>query len=514
MTGSAYTLILSDDPANASGLSAPAIVRGTVYAHLAAGVTVGTGNSGTVRTATGTALQAAINYAVTNNKFFEIEPNIYEINNSAGLVVPYSNSGMNWHGSTSSYIAQYATNAPILTLGDTTGANINYRMVLNGVGMYYGVTQAGQTSAIALQMGPHAWCNFSNVVISPYAPGGTFNAYIGMKHYTGSFSGNFDNFYIEAGQLHIVQMAGSSSGNVWNNTYCAAGTLNNPTALSGYAFGWDNGTTNTVFNQLNIEAVAANQIMNVAQCYSTTFNSVHMESITMTGSTPIIWAGNSAYCVINGCTLDFICTSAGGASGYGRFLGTFTTDNWVMNNIVLLSNSTDSGAVNLTFMVVDAQITPDTPANVVMSGFTIRDATSAGLSTHVQLDAHTPLANFNTPLSVANYRFGLGGSVIEGAVIPVTATYTHYGQHVDAVIEVPAAITGFTLTLSAVQGATGNQPVKTGNTVHVRRQIGTASGTLLVKDDAGTTLTTNTTSAQDFYYYFNGTHYVTFTPVT
>jgi hypothetical protein len=48
----------------------------------------------------------------------------------------------------------------------------------------------------------------------------------------------------------------------------------------------------------------------------------------------------------------------------------------------------------------------------------------------------------------------------------------------------------------------------------VRRQAGSASGTLTIQDDAGDTLATNTTAAADYWFIFNGSHFISFTPVT
>jgi hypothetical protein len=49
--------------------------------------------------------------------------------------------------------------------------------------------------------------------------------------------------------------------------------------------------------------------------------------------------------------------------------------------------------------------------------------------------------------------------------------------------------------------------------VYFIRQSGTASGTVLIKDAAGTTLATNTANAH-LSFRFNGSQYVALTPVT
>jgi hypothetical protein len=96
----------------------------------------------------------------------------------------------------------------------------------------------------------------------------------------------------------------------------------------------------------------------------------------------------------------------------------------------------------------------------------------------------------------------------------VSAAYTHYGQQIDATLLVPASTSGFTITLSNMMGPAGTQNTTTGTRVHITRLSGTYAGTILVKDDAGTTLTTSAAAALNQDYVFNGTHYVTFTPVS
>jgi hypothetical protein len=160
----------------------------------------------------------------------------------------------------------------------------------------------------------------------------------------------------------------------------------------------------------------------------------------------------------------------------------------------------------------------DQPTIAINKGF-LRDASGTNpFPANFKFDLHMPTTSsqFRGPSKFMNYEYGPGGSVVRGAAINVSATYNHYGQYSGAHIFVPASITSFTITLKATMGASGNQAVPAGQWVHIRRQSGTASGTLTVVDDAGTTLTTNTTSAQDFFYQMSAStgHFVAYTPVT
>src|SRR6478752_5541432 len=116
-----------DDPTNASGLGAPALIRGTLYADHISGIVLGSGQSTATQQNNATLLQNAINYCATNNKIFEIQ-GTYEINSSAGLVIPantYTNPGFWWIGSPTNTLIRQTYNsgsgAPVLTVGSTTG---------------------------------------------------------------------------------------------------------------------------------------------------------------------------------------------------------------------------------------------------------------------------------------------------------------------------------------------------------------------------------------------------------
>src|SRR4051812_19841188 len=78
---------LYDDPSNASGLGAAAIIRGSLYADAISGIVVGGGQNTATQQNNATLLQNAITYCAAHNKIFEIQ-GTYEINNSTGLVIP------------------------------------------------------------------------------------------------------------------------------------------------------------------------------------------------------------------------------------------------------------------------------------------------------------------------------------------------------------------------------------------------------------------------------------------
>jgi hypothetical protein len=153
-----------DDPSNAIGLGAPAILRGTISLTRASGVVVGTGQTGAVRSANATAVQAALDAAAANNKFVEFEEGTIEFSNSTGLYFGSATSstlsnqytGFTFRGSTEkSILRQFTATAPVLNIGDFTNGGSIRGMKIGGLLLDYGITPGG-TSAYFLRFGG-AW---------------------------------------------------------------------------------------------------------------------------------------------------------------------------------------------------------------------------------------------------------------------------------------------------------------------------------------------------------------------
>lgn len=522
-----------DDPTNASGLGAPAIIRGTVYGHLAAGVTVGAGQSGTVQTATGVALQAAITYAEANGKIFELVPNTYEINNAAGLVIPPT-EGFVWRGSRGgTLIRQFyvtSTGAPIMTVGSTTGGSGFNGFDVQGMHLQYGASQTGLTSSTALLIGNGAGSRIGSINISV---GGGSPGYDGWSLVCPS-GGNFSNTYFDIqcsqAQRHLFNFnaAGGSTGNVFSNIYMSAGFLSQfptPTAISGNMICFSQGCADMLFDRLNLEWTSCSTAISAPsfQLQGTVFNALHVEGVTLTGYSPHFFNLANASIQINGFDLS-ICIQSAQATGSPCLIldypyGASTVQ---INNMNMGTLASGSQTMPFYLATFSSSGLGDSLSMIEVNNLAIEDSFATPINTvgqwasNFQFDSHLPLANFATPNRVGHYEYNAKGSKLERALLRITSTYTHYGSSEDATIAVPAIITSFTLTLSNLQAATGNQPVRTGCTVHVRRDYYTppASGTLTIVDDAGTTLATSTVHATDYFFIFNGTHYVSFTPVT
>jgi hypothetical protein len=255
------------------------------------------------------------------------------------------------------------------------------------------------------------------------------------------------------------------------------------------------------------------------------FVELHIEGILMAGSNPTLIATSGSQINVESLDIVDLVAQSSNMTGVGLIFGDY---NGFASSIKVDGfswvNNYNTSETNMPVYMYQGISSPSAGAYgddmgtcVFESGY-MREA--GGSATPNQtfrnflgFDGHMPVSSFVGPQKFARYTFGPTVSIVENAVLDVIATYTHYGQHRDATIVVPASITSFTITLAATMGATGNEPVATGTRVFIIRQSGTASGTLTIVDDAGTNLATNTTNAH-LSFRFNGTHYVSFTPVT
>jgi hypothetical protein len=530
-----------DDPSNASGLGAPAIIRGSLYADAISGIVVGGGQNTATQQNNATLLQNAITYCAAHNKIFEIQ-GTYEINSSTGLVIPantFTAPGFCWRGSSSNTVIKQFYNsgsgAPVLTIGSLTGV-VTYAADIDGMALAYGTSQAGLTNAIHLIIGNADNCVYRNIVAGS---SGDMPAYANVKLEGGGgavFSCEMSNWAM-GGQAYQfkIWMNASATGNVWNNIYMSNGPGNiigQPASawntIGGNYICFNGGVINDqVFNQVNCEwgAINGNPLITAVTMIGLRFVELHIEGILMAGSNPTLIATSGSQINVESLDIVDLVAQSSNMTGVGLIFGDY---NGFASSIKVDGfswvNNYNTSETNMPVYMYQGISSPSAGAYgddmgtcVFESGY-MREA--GGSATPNQtfrnflgFDGHMPVSSFVGPQKFARYTFGPTVSIVENAVLDVIATYTHYGQHRDATIVVPASITSFTITLAATMGATGNEPVATGTRVFIIRQSGTASGTLTIVDDAGTNLATNTTNAH-LSFRFNGTHYVSFTPVT
>lgn len=519
-------VIAFDDPANASGLGAPAILRGTVNGESISGVIVGNGQTLAVRQNNLTRLQAGINYASANNKYFELAPGVYEISGAAGLIIP-AVDGFSWQGTKNSTIKQCLDNAPVLSVADVSTGTVNTQDIhINGVRLYYLNDQTGQTNSAALKIGLVRNSVFENInIFAPYSATGPLQkAYRGIYVVStgtnfGFFSNSLRDIFVGGADQCLMDVALVGTGSVFQNIYLTQGTTGNVATMSGPAlrFLGNADQYETVLDQVNVEWVSSNQIIFAQNMRATTFLSCHFEGNQITGFDPCLFNLSTSQISLVGCNiLDQVCLS--GVTGTASLFRCYG-DNTISGNNLRISWS---GSARLTapvnLLTVNSFSPGDANQSVDLSGISFKDVSGNNLP-NFQFSPNMPLSAFAPPYALSRYQNGTIIDHVEKAVIqlPGTANYTHYQTHADATIMVPAALAANrTITLSAAKIASGTGSTllgRNGNTVRVRRMAGTASNSLLVLNGgvgAGT-LTTNTTAATDYYYRFDGTNWSVFT---
>lgn len=537
---------LWDDPTNAQGLGAPAIIRGTlvVDSHLA-GLTMGsTGGNQATQIANATALQNAFNYAVASKKIIEVHPGLYEYysTSTSGLNVPHGSGNIIVYrgcGASSVFTNFYASSAgnPVFTFGDITGANYMYYPDIQGAGSFKrGTVRAAPGTpdlTVDCAIGPVAWGRVSDVFTGNRAGGAggttpgnpsTYGVlFVTPSGSTATFSSIFDNFNISGATVDIAHMPILGSGNVYRNWYLNGGGSQGttPPIITGSALnaGGGGASNEQTWEQLNIEWVSCGTAMNLSNMLGGHFIACHIEGVALTGTfAQLISLGNSTV-LFDGLTAETFNTLAM-TSGQAQVF--YSNSSNLQVNTAVINES--SAASNLTFPLTmyfpQANTGLDSQNQATFSNIKFQDDSgNTNLAAFMSVDTHMPLgaAQFRRPYTVGRYQYGSGNSILTGADTQITANYTHYGQNQYATLEVPAVLSAnITITLSHAMGATGTMPMLAGNWVHVRRQNnGTFTNTLTVVDSAtpGTNLINNTAVNQDFFLAWNGTAWALVTNV-
>lgn len=507
-----------DDPSNASGLGAPAILRGTVSAHLASGVTVGAGQSTATQQATLAGLQAAVNYAAQNNKFFEIVPGTYEIYGVSGLAIPYS-PNMDWRGSAKTIISQFATNAPILTIGDGAGTNQAYDIYFDGVSCQYGVDQTGQTAAIGIVIGPLAFGRLKNISFGASVTG--HNAYTGVAVVgSGSFFSNrVADMTVDGVQQTLLRVDNLSTGNLWERIHVHQGShtpvaINGPAVqLKGINYSAGNGS---VFEQMNIEHCLCQNQLDLEGMRGVTFAALHLEDNASTVYPTIIYMTDSSPQFIGLDILDHKFLAANNIQSPPNVFHGFYADPVSLQGFMM--QWVDGGQIDTAFYVFSESGTGvDAAAVANGSSLHFADYGNNNLNSYINLDEQLtgPVLPI-TSGSVDRYSRSPFFSIAEGVHLYLTGNFTLYGQlRGQTYINYPASLSAnATLALkntmrSGSPGASVTRQV--GDTVFVRRAAGTAANTLTITNDAGTTIATITTAATTVTCVYNGTDWVVVT---
>lgn len=510
---------------------------GTVNLLTFAGIVTGAGQTLGTRQSNCTNINAAISFAQSNNLELDAPTGIYEISCAGGIVVPavsITGVGFKWRGTRTGtlFVQYYATSpgAPILTIGDPTGATLSYGIDFDGASLSYGVSQTGLTSSVGLILGAMSQSRISGISAGVCCTV-TNPAYDGMQITDNSnlnFIGNsISDIVVSGAQRHLLNANNSlGAGNVFSNIVLRDGTSGSLGVISGQclvigvaALG-NTYNTEPKFTGLTCEYISTNLLMQIVNANGMKIDDLHLEGIKSTGANPSLIDTEGVNLKIGSLQILNWTLQTANITGSAKIItdGSFLnrSSNLAIQSLNLLN--TIMGSINTPFTV----LVPTTASgdngvfNINQMTFIDTDTPPSLYAGNMSIDPHMPTSSsaFLTPGRAGDYNWGLFGSRIDKEVIPVSATYTHYGQQTGASLEIPAAITSFTITLQAVQGATGTAPVQVGTVTCALRATGSVSGTLTVQDDASTSLTApNSTGAKNCYI-FNGTHYVNLTPVT
>lgn len=533
------------------GLATPYILGGSLDGaryFLANGGAFGSmGATPSQRATNGTVLQAAINAAISAGKIFEFEPNLVEINNSAGILVPAQQNGFTWRGqiggnSQNGYggtqiVQFYATSpgAPVLTIGDTTGSTTFGRLDFDGVHVRYGTPQTGFTGANTLVIGACTAGSINNIGVqqggsySSGAPQGN-NGYNGVV-FTGGFffsmtcGGRWEIF---GAQNTLFQATNWITGNVVDNLYMNQGGGAAYVPLTGNYI-YMNPSGGGVFHEVNCEWGQCNRVMDVEQTSGLRFGVLHIEGISFAGFVPHV-------CFHAGADIDIGCLQLVSSQILAANLTGGTTNIVMFHDFPATPSQIRIGMLQLAANTAGLMDSPIWISAVrgewnggtygighgtfKIENLLISDGSGTNQFAHTVYDENMQYSStaFQPPQLAGAYEWGVSGSSVKNAMIPISATYTHYGQYIDATLLVPTSVTGFTITLSNIMGPGGTQKPAINNRVHFTRKGGTFSGTVtIVNGGAGggtlATSTSGTTTPTDYDFIFDGTNWAAFTPV-
>ena len=528
-TAEVYGALSSD-----SGVSFPAVVRGTVSAERWSGVTKGTGLTSTARQANLTGLQAAVNYAATNRKFFEIEPGDYEIEGTAGLVIPRTkNTGFVWRGTKGSHIKQFSNNCPIITIGDiTTSGNLMEQAEVKGFRVSYATDQSANTASSAVRMGLARNCSFgewnifADSTVSGWPAGSSIRSYRGLvfQHAVDSmtfFSNTLSDVMIGGAQQNLMSfgvdgaLGGGGTGNIFSNIYMANGVTGSPQTIADYALRLRGQADmyESVFQQINIEWCIANKLCFAEIVRNTTLESWHLEGNRLSGADPCVFNVSGSqmnFFGLNILDLEVLSASATGTAS----IFTLYADCTITGNGLAL-NWSGSGKVNRAFqlLMLPSWQPNDFPPAVNIQGIALRDVTG-GNGTNFFFDANTPTSTVPAPIKTDVYRWKEAVPELRGLTCKLNANTTYNGVEGDVTYIYPATLgAARVVTLAATMkpsGALAAVPVPVGTIVTVRRGPGTADGSALTVRNlttGGTLLATLSAADSVAYFRFDSTNW-------
>lgn len=492
------------------------------------GVTTGSGQDQATRQANAVAMQEAIDYAIENDKTIEVWPDIFEIENAAGLVTGQGGqqgySVFKWRGDyADSKIIQFQSNAPCLSIGDTSGIQSS-QIDFDGVFCGYGADQTGQTSASAFRIGS-TWRSWIRGVQA-----GEYNGHRpyrscqimggGSKFY---FSNILENCTFGQAQYTCLAINNHGTGNVFRNLYVVGDGAPDTYDLAGPLFEINNSFSaqyGNVFEQLNLEWAKTNSVMKLSFCRGNTFISTHFEGNRLTGLDPQYIYMEGSNVVFTGTTaLNNYSRAADGVTGTASFIKSYYTGSAHIDTLEYFFDDTGGSYVDAPFTLLNQGTyqTSDLPTAYRADNLIITDTNTNKIT--LKNMRMTNSTTDNAFQNGTNYKTGFVSQVgalptLQNSMLQLVGDYTLYGLYKDAYLSVPTTITTTrTVTLSNVLSPSGSLfdtvPTAKGNTVSIYRSSGVAgAGNLVIKNHDGTTLATITTSDTFFRGTFDGTDWI------
>ena len=512
------------DLANASG-NMQAIKDGVVYTHLWAGVTRGAGNTQSVQAATAAGIQAAWNYAAANNFSVKTIPGTYEIYSSTGLTTPFGGAvgSLGWvhDGSQGVNFVQFYVNAPILTIGDPTGANFGNGTHFQGCRLNYGVSQTGQANAVALFIGAATGIVVANISVCDFY--GTNPPWIALRINGGSGANNFyfQNALRDIGlggaQQSLFSLETQGTGNEWDNIYTHDGS-NNSSRITCAGPAWSIQPTSAQasdndFSRCNIEHVNSNAIVQCQGVIGGQWNAPHIEDVQITGNNAgVITLIGGDLGMTELYVLDLAVASGASnpqiiqCAGYGETVhvdGMNIKWSGYSNGIVAVLTSIAGPADNYG---------TDSNPRVTIDRLRVEDDAGNNI-TNLRLDPILGNTGLGSGCFIGRYKWDNFLPTTDGFQMVVGTSCTIYGLHANVWLNIPYNLAAnITIGLSNKVKASGRgsgEPTPINQRIAARREDGgTITNTATITDLAGSTTLATLSAAGDFAGMFNGTNWI------
>lgn len=449
------------------------------------------------RQANGAALQAALDYCITNklmptapagNFFYDCRTQDVGGTQNVGLQFKVNSKGFFCPGQV--YFVQFAPNHPAITLGNLNAATPN--AYFTGMTAVHGVSQTGNTQAAGVLIGQLYKSTLENITAVAYPPGGGVNhAYYGLQIGRPGvasyfFSNVCRNFSINTGQDCIFRVDADGTGNAWDSLYLGGGSIGDLIALAGPAmYVHSVGSAFGSIQQLNIEWMTTYAAMTCDNARNMTMIATHFEGIKLTANGNFVQNVLSSlrFITIEALNVQINNTAPAASAGWAVFKmysdGQITVDQmqsyWDSS---VAGNPSGPPNLNGTLYTEDVSLTGRAPS-VLIRNFTWNDPTGAAT---FDLDVNRPSGTYGKMLQFQEYRQNPVFSRTQGGNIILPSgngAFTVYGcdENARLVLNTPISANR-TTTVSSMTRATGigsTTPRRVGDLVRWNRQ-GNATG--------------------------------------